>query len=384
MARIYESGPDRLTKVYSDRIGFENELNIYSIMSGTGLVPELLMQETEKLTFRKVIGPTLSERIEEILGTEGSHFEELSKLSASISNWFVSFEQLFLEKTSSRLLNGDLNPRNLLFGDDICVGIDFEKATEGNMHRAAAQLLGMIRSMDMPDADKTILLNRIKSAICSSLCLDEQLVNSLTAEIVRLTQERRARMERIRLSSCGILAGGKATRMGGIDKSSLMLGKYSFMERLLHTADMFDRIMISSNNDKTYPYPSVRDIYRDIGPLGAIHSLLSACETESLMVIPCDTPLLKRGTVFNMYRQIKDADDALVLRCSGRTYPVIGIYKKRILPIVESAIQEGNYALKGLLDRLNVSYCDVDDEIQVMNVNSPEDLTVLIRAFDNE
>jgi molybdopterin-guanine dinucleotide biosynthesis protein A len=373
---------DRVTKVFWDRMSFDNELSVYRIMSGTGLVPELLMQKDKKITLRRSEGITLSEKIDEILSKSSSRADDLHALAEIISAWFISFEESYHDNTSFRLVNNDLNPRNILVEKSSCIGIDFEAARNGTIIEAAASLLGMILTMDMPDSEKEAFAGQMVLGLSSHFGIDKALLEGEGKESAGKIVKRRKRMKLIRDSSFGLLAGGKAERMGGIDKSSIVLGGYTFMERILHTAGIFDRILISSNRQYAFPFTVVRDIHADIGPMGALYSLLGAIETDHVLIIPCDTPLLKQETVFDMYLHMSEENDALVLRCNEKTYPVIGIYRKRILPEIESVIGEGKYALNRLLSRLNVRYYDIPDETQVLNVNGPEELAALKKAFE--
>lgn len=95
----------------------------------------------------------------------------------------------------------------------------------------------------------------------------------------------------------GILAGGKATRLGGQDK-----GLIRFHDKALcqHVADALSpyskRVLISANRhlaDYRKVSPHVHtDSIPDIGPLGGIASLLSQTKADYLLLSPCDTPLL--------------------------------------------------------------------------------------------
>ena len=356
-------------------MSFDNELNLYRNLSGTGLVPALLSRRDDTVTLEKIDGITLSERLE-------SSCSGPERLSEALFSWFSSFEDTYREKSGAFLVNDDLNPRNILLRDGRAVRIDFEKTHPGTSLEACSALLSMILSLDLPKPRKESLFEGLLEAAAAHYRLDEAALRRDCGERALKTARRRLRMKAVRQSSCGILAGGKGSRMGGADKSSLILGGYTFMERILHTMDFFDRVLISSNGPLSVPYPRIPDIHTDIGPLGAVHALLSACETEHLFTVPCDTPLLDRETVFEMYLSLTEEDDAVVLRCSGRDYPVIGIYRKRVLTAVESVIREGRYSMKRLLDSISVRYFDISDENRVLNVNSPEDYRHLKAAFE--
>ncbi len=183
--------------------------------------------------------------------------------------------------------------------------------------------------------------------------------------------------DRIKDSTCAILAGGRASRMGGADKAMLKLGEKTFLQRLLDTAEGFKTVVISTNSGYSLPYAQIPDIHPGLGPMGALEAVLTACETETLMVLPCDTPLIKRETVirmFSTFAELPEDSGALVLRCRDRVYPTIAIYRKTALPAVRAAIESGNYRMMQLLDSIGAEYLDTGDCIQLTNVNTPQDL----------
>ncbi len=186
--------------------------------------------------------------------------------------------------------------------------------------------------------------------------------------------------ELIKNSSCAILAGGRASRMGGADKAMLKLGEKTFLQHALDAAEGFGRIIISTNGSYELPFEQIPDIHPGLGPMGALEAVLSACETDTLMVIPCDTPLIKQETIFRMFNAfagLSPESGALVLRCEGRVYPTIAIYRKAALPAVCAAIESGNYRMMRLLDSIGAVYLDTEDSMQLTNVNTPQDLEVL-------
>ena len=271
---------DRVTKVFWDRLGFDNELSVYSILSGTGLVPELLMHKDRELTLRRSEGVTFSEKVDEILSKGSSFADDLHALAEMISAWFISFEEAYHDNTSFWLVNDDINPRNILLEENSCMGIDFEATRHGTMIEAASPLLGMILTMDMPKAEKDMLAEQMALLLSAHFAIDKALLEGAGTEAAEKIDKRRKRMRVIRQSTLGILAGGKATRMGGVDKSSIVLNGYTFMERILHSAGVFDRILISSNRQYALPFPVVSDFYADIGPMGS--SMIEAENKASL------------------------------------------------------------------------------------------------------
>lgn len=91
----------------------------------------------------------------------------------------------------------------------------------------------------------------------------------------------------------GILAGGRASRLGGRDKAWLQRDGVPQVLRIARRfAGECGTVLVSANRDlPRYPehgLVAVEDRIADIGPLGGIEALASACETIWLMTIPVD------------------------------------------------------------------------------------------------
>ncbi len=68
---------------------------------------------------------------------------------------------------------------------------------------------------------------------------------------------------------------------------------------------------------------------------------------------------------------LSDADDCVNAKIDGRIHPLIGIYKKRILPTVLRQIKNKDYKIMNLLNSLNVNYVDITttDNHSLENIN---------------
>ena len=94
-----------------------------------------------------------------------------------------------------------------------------------------------------------------------------------------------------------ILAGGRGSRMGGVDKG---LQNFNGMPMALHTlmrlAPQVGDVMINANRNlgayEAFGVPVWPDVLADYpGPLAGFLTALERCETPWLVTVPCDTPL---------------------------------------------------------------------------------------------
>jgi len=122
-----------------------------------------------------------------------------------------------------------------------------------------------------------------------------------------------------------ILAGGRGSRMGGVDKG---LQNFNGVPLALHTlmrlSPQVGEIMINANrNLAAYEsfgvpvWPDSTGMGDFAGPLAGFLIGLERCETPYLLTVPCDTPLFPADLVARMADSFarEDADFAIAAAC---------------------------------------------------------------------
>ena len=105
-----------------------------------------------------------------------------------------------------------------------------------------------------------------------------------------------------------VLAGGRGSRMGGVDKG---LQNFNGIPLALHTlmrlGPQVGRLMVNANrNLAAYEsfgadvWPDGRHMGEFAGPLAGFITALERCETPYLLTVPCDTPLFPTDLVARM------------------------------------------------------------------------------------
>ncbi|MEI8077836.1 MAG: molybdenum cofactor guanylyltransferase, partial [Betaproteobacteria bacterium] len=95
-----------------------------------------------------------------------------------------------------------------------------------------------------------------------------------------------------------ILAGGRAQRMGGIDKGLIPFHGKALIESAIQALkSQVGQILINANRNITkysiYGYPVIVDEAPDFsGPLAGFSAGLKVCKTPYLVTSPCDSPLM--------------------------------------------------------------------------------------------
>ena len=96
-----------------------------------------------------------------------------------------------------------------------------------------------------------------------------------------------------------ILAGGLARRMNNTDKGLVTLNDKPLVSYVINTlTTVVDNIYISANRNvdtyKSFGYPVITDQTQDFsGPLAGILSVMQVTQADILLVVPCDSPLIK-------------------------------------------------------------------------------------------
>src|SRR5262245_33197074 len=98
------------------------------------------------------------------------------------------------------------------------------------------------------------------------------------------------------MPSAAILAGGRARRFDGQDKAALVVGGQTILARQLSVlGEVSDDILIVGSRQPVPPAGAIRQIgdrVADSGPLGGLDAALSACRSETLIVVACDMPFV--------------------------------------------------------------------------------------------
>lgn len=174
-----------------------------------------------------------------------------------------------------------------------------------------------------------------------------------------------------------ILAGGKATRLGGVAKHELVVDGRTIFERLSSVlAPRVQEILVATASDMP-GYRCVRDVLPEVGPLAGIAAGLEAALTPWLLVVAGDMPHLSGAVVDALLAAVSDNDDAIGIRIGGLPEPLVGLLHRRALPAVTRRLANRRFKVSGLLteERLHVRWLDLDAYREAFfNVNEPEDL----------
>ena len=180
-----------------------------------------------------------------------------------------------------------------------------------------------------------------------------------------------------------ILAGGKSSRMGE-DKGLIFFKGKAMVEHTITTLEKFAiPIVIIANNNAygQFGLPVFSDLIKDKGPAGGIYTALTKSNTETNIILSCDSPFVTEQLINQLIKAHK-GHQVTFPRYNNKTHPLIGIYNKSIVEIYKSNIEKGMLKLKSInstLDTLEVEFNEetIDNKNCFSNINTQAELKQL-------
>ena len=194
-----------------------------------------------------------------------------------------------------------------------------------------------------------------------------------------------------------ILAGGRAHRMGGVDKG---LQNFNGMALALHTlmrlSPQVAEVMINANRNlaayESFGVAVWPDANADFaGPLSGFLVGLERCETPYLLTVPCDTPRFPLDLASRL-AQALEANHAEIAMAAGfetdaqghqtiRTQPVFCLIRRELLESLVRFTHGGGRKIDAWTAQHKTTIVnfdqDTDDVFAFANVNTTQELVNL-------
>jgi len=186
-----------------------------------------------------------------------------------------------------------------------------------------------------------------------------------------------------------ILAGGRAQRMGGIDKGLIPFHDKPLIESALtRLKGQVGPILINANRNiakyAAYGYPVIVDETPDFsGPLAGFAVGIKMSKTPYLLTTPCDSPLLPTDLGIKLAAEMERDDFQLVYastkEADGKIWaqPVFCLMHTNLQESLEAFLQKGDLKIDRWFKELRSSTIVFDDQQAFANVNTPEELKIL-------
>ena len=177
-------------------------------------------------------------------------------------------------------------------------------------------------------------------------------------------------------ATLGIFAGGRATRLGSIDKAWAIYRGETLIARMLRAVgDAFAARLVSANRDPDrytlLGLHAVSDRIADFpGPLAGLDALLAACSTPLLMTVPVDLRTVPSDLVV---RLLAAGEDGAIARDANGLQPLVTLWPvARARIAVADALARDEHAVHRIVATLALPVMRFDGA-DFGNLNTPDD-----------
>lgn len=176
-----------------------------------------------------------------------------------------------------------------------------------------------------------------------------------------------------------ILAGGEGKRIGGNKALQMLQGKPLLGWVLDAVGPQSTEVLISANDNlaryAVHGCPVITDDLPGQGPLAGLRSALRRAQYARVVSVPCDTPFLPPDLLARLSVALDMPEiEAAVTVCEGRQQYAIAMYRKDVLPRLDTFLATGKRKLGDWLLTLNVREVTFDDVQAFANINTQQEL----------
>ena len=191
------------------------------------------------------------------------------------------------------------------------------------------------------------------------------------------------------MQTAAILAGGRARRLGGRDKSRLVIGGRTILARQLDVLQrVVTRIVIVANAPEQYAdagVPVLPDAVPGTGSLGGIYTALADAQGP-VLILACDMPFVTAPFLARVIEAGREADIAIPRGHDGYQ-PLCANYAPACAGPLRRRIEQGALKVVDLLADVRVRELGPDeiaafdpDGLLLLNVNTADDVARAERA----
>ena len=191
------------------------------------------------------------------------------------------------------------------------------------------------------------------------------------------------------MRTAAILAGGRAIRFGGLDKSALVVeGRTIFDRQLSELSQIADEILlVGGARPPGLPAPRagvmpIADLMPGCGPLGGLHAALTAARGDPVIVVACDMPYLSApflAYLADRAAEISGPEPLAIVPQTERGYhPLCAAYTRAVIEPIERRLAAGRLTMMDLLADLRLRVVTARDIARfgdphqlLANVNTP-------------
>jgi len=186
-----------------------------------------------------------------------------------------------------------------------------------------------------------------------------------------------------------IVAGGGATRLGGVCKPLLVVGGRTVLDRLLRLRTLAEEVLLVST-DPRVPDAGLRrlaDVVPGRGAPGGVQAALAGARAPWVLAVAGDMPFLDGRAVLPLLEARSDEVDAVAYTVAGRLEPLAAVYRSALAPRWAAALAGGGRSFPALWAELrgrtlpeSVLHEATGDTRAVLSLNLPSDISTWVDA----
>ena len=180
-----------------------------------------------------------------------------------------------------------------------------------------------------------------------------------------------------------VLAGGRATRMGGKDKGLQLLNGKPLWQHVADTlAGQVTTIAISANRHIDTYRQSGYAVYQDSlenypGPLAGMLSVMQQSQGEWFIFCPCDTPFIPSCLVERLFL-LRGTAPVVWVHDGERDHPAVALMHRSLAPALLAYLAAGERRVMVFMRESGGHSVDFSDvKSAFVNVNTSEDLQMM-------
>ncbi len=182
-----------------------------------------------------------------------------------------------------------------------------------------------------------------------------------------------------------ILAGGKGTRMGSVDKGLQVFRGKPMVEHVVQRLQtQVGKLIINANRHldvyQAMGAPVVQDeIAGFAGPLAGLHAGLSHCDTPYLVTAPCDSPFLPMDLVDKLSAALVAANADIAVAVTGESttrqrHPVFCLLSTHLKDELADYLGKGGRKMDAWFAMHRQAEVHFADDTAFVNMNTLTDL----------
>lgn len=179
-----------------------------------------------------------------------------------------------------------------------------------------------------------------------------------------------------------VMAGGRATRMGGVDKGLVLFEGRPLAEHVVRRLAPQCRTLLVSANRNLSAYralgltPVTDRIPGFAGPLAGWEAACAVAKTKYVMSVPCDSPRVPENLAAKLSAALTAHPEARAAAptVNGKKEPVFALFESRLGDELAKALASGEHRVGMWLEGIGCVWVPFDDPAPFANFNTLEDL----------